>query len=98
MLRRALIVCAIVCVSEFSFASFGLADDLSRAILAKYGNANGELDDAGMRRLLTDLRAPHMARRAGGGHVVWSASDRAINAATGSQSPSATASTAARSG
>ena len=44
----------------------------------------------GARRVWHDL--------AGGGRVVRSASDRAIDAATGPQSPSATASTAARSG
>ena len=44
----------------------------------------------GARRVWRDLL--------GGGHIVWSASDRTIDAATGSQSPSAPASTAARSG
>ena len=34
----------------------------------------------------------------GGRRVVWTASDRAFDAATGSQSPSTTAATAARSG
>ena len=43
-------------------------------------------------------RQAGVARPAGGRRVVWTASDRAFDAATGSQSPSATASTAARSG
>ena len=58
-MRRVLTACAILCISEFSFAEFALADDLSREILAKYGNANGELDSAGMRRLLRDLHVSH---------------------------------------
>ena len=43
-------------------------------------------------------RQAGVARHAGGGRVVWTASDRAIDAITGSQSASTTASTAARSG
>ena len=43
-------------------------------------------------------RQTGVARHAGGGCVVRSASDRTIDAITGSQSPSTTASTAARSG
>src|SRR5258707_15010966 len=43
-------------------------------------------------------RQAGVARHAGGRGVVWTASDRAFYAATGSQSPSATAPTSARSG
>jgi hypothetical protein len=35
------------------------SQDLQQQILAKYGNANGDLDDAGLRRLLRDIRATH---------------------------------------
>jgi hypothetical protein len=58
MLQRILITCAMLCISEFCFAAFGLAGELEDQIRAKYGNADGVVDAAGMRRLSAALSAP----------------------------------------